>query len=441
MLYQIMHRAFLPILSAVMLSGCALGGLTIPISDPLPSKAPYSGIAKSDKNALSFLDERTAADKASFSTWIVQMSFVNNGKPLDPFAFVAEHTTKELAARGIPVKQSSTGNVLPIKILKIGIENHRVSGFSPLVTLTGLVADVDTPSGTKRLTAFVKRAKVPVMSFDELNIPCYDEPMDLITKELAAKINRDVYGLQISDAEVDRLLIKINAEAANNPSAYFDVYQLGFGNNPKAISGLVKLTSSTQEYVRLAAISSLGILQAHSELPLLEKLYQGIDAGLWQDRAIALKAIGDLNTEGSKVFLQQEKNRLKDLKDKGSVWTLKIIDLYLKEGAVTEGSKASQPIQLPIANQPANNAPARTQSGGPVDPSRYAVPATTNPSATGIQQRSLENPGEQQLVGGELNSHFMTLGNVRGVSSSGSDVQLRTKPNGDLFVQGPVAAP
>lgn len=312
-----------------ILSGCALGGLTIPIENPEPSKAAFSGQAKSSKNALNYVDARSTSEKAGFSTWIVPMSFTNNGKPLDPFSFVAEHTTKELVARGIPVQQAATGNVLEIKIAKLGIENHRVSGFSPMVTLTMLVADVETPNGSKRMAAFVKRAKVPVMSFDELNLPCYSEPMNLITKELAAKINREVYGLQVSDAEVDRLLAKINAEAATNPLSYFDVYQLGFGNNPRAIEGLVKLTSNTQEYVRLAAISSLGIIKARDQQGLLEKIYQGIGADLWQDRAVALKAIGDLDTPESKAFLKAEYERLSSLQDKGSVWTKKVLSLYL----------------------------------------------------------------------------------------------------------------
>lgn len=312
-----------------LLGGCAAGGLNIPIKDPVPSKAVYTGKALSEQGALNFVDARTASDKVSFSTWIVPMNFLNNGKPLDPIAFVAENTTKELIARGVSVKQSVVADALKINITKVGIENHRVSGFSPMVTLTSLVADVELPSGKKRMTAYVKRGKVPVWGFDELNDPCYSEPMDLITKELAAKINRDVYGLQISNEEVDRLIAKIDAEAATNPLSYFDVYQLGFGNNQRAVAALVKYTSAAQEYVRLAAISSLGILKARDQQGLLEQLYTGIGADLWQDRAIALKAIGDLDTAESKVFLQAEFDRLKDKSDKGSVWVKNVIALYL----------------------------------------------------------------------------------------------------------------
>ena len=238
------------------------------------------------------------------------MNFTNNGKPLDPIAFVSEHTSRELVARGIALEKAPVTNNIKVSISKIGIQNHRANGFSPMVTLTSLVADVDTPSGRKRMSVLIKRGKVPVWSFDELNSPCYDEPMNLLTKELAAKINRDVFGLRIDDAEVDRLLAKIKAEAATNPMAYFDVYQLGFGNNPRAIDGLVQLTASEHEYVRLAAISSLGIIKARSQQARLESLYRGIGADLWQDRAIALKAIGDLDSNESRAFLQAELERL-----------------------------------------------------------------------------------------------------------------------------------
>lgn len=329
MLFSALKRISGALAVVTILSGCAAGGLTIPINDPQPSKISYSGQAKSNKNGLNIVDSRAAADKVSFSTWIVPMNFVNNGKPLDPIVFVAEHTTKELASRGTPVKPGASSDPLNVKISKINIENHRVSAFSPMVTLTSLVAEIDTPSGTKRVSSYVKRAKVPVWSFDELNEPCYNEPMDLITKELAAKINREVYGLQIADAQVDALLAKINSEAATNPMSYLDVYQLGFGNNPRAIEGLAKLTSSPHEYVRLAAISSLGILKARSQQSLLESLYKGFGAELWQDRAIAIKAIGDLDTPESKAFLQAEFERMKNQTDKGSIWTKNIIALYL----------------------------------------------------------------------------------------------------------------
>jgi hypothetical protein len=326
---QAIRRVLLTTILASSLAGCALGGLTIPISDPSPSSVPYSQKSGIGATSLSFADVRSTLDQQNFSTWIVPMNFTNNGKPLDPIAFVSEHTSRELVARGIALEKAPVTNNIKVSISKIGIQNHRANGFSPMVTLTSLVADVDTPSGRKRMSVLIKRGKVPVWSFDELNSPCYDEPMNLLTKELAAKINRDVFGLRIDDAEVDRLLAKIKAEAATNPMAYFDVYQLGFGNNPRAIDGLVQLTASEHEYVRLAAISSLGIIKARSQQARLESLYRGIGADLWQDRAIALKAIGDLDSNESRAFLQAELERLKEQDSRGATWMKNVIALYL----------------------------------------------------------------------------------------------------------------
>lgn len=84
-----------------------------------------------------------------------------------------------------------------------------------------------------------------------------------------------------------------------------DVYQLGFSNNKLAIPELVKLTKHSSEYIRLAAISSLGIMRAVDQFDLLVRLYQN-KGGLWQDRAMALKAIGDLGTPESHAYLQKE---------------------------------------------------------------------------------------------------------------------------------------
>lgn len=360
------------LLCSILLTGCAAGGLTIPINDPEPSRQVYSGQAKNDFDKLKFVDTRPAAEQVSFSTWIVPMNFTSKGQVLDPMFFVAENTTRELVARGIKLQRTTAESPFVVKVSKFNIENYRVSGFSPMVTLTMLTADVETPGGHKRITAYVKRAKVPVWSFEELYAPCYNEPMDLVIKELAAKINREVYGLKISDDAVDKLLAKIDAESATNPLSYFDVYQLGFGNNQRAVAGLVKLTSSPHEYVRLAAISSLGIIGARDQQGLLESLYNGIGVDMWQDKALALKAIGDLGTAESKKFLEEEFNRLNGIESKGAIWTRKIISLYLPEntaGRVVENKQQEgtpAPVTRAGKKAPSNEAAVRTDSAGSV---------------------------------------------------------------------------
>ena len=78
-----------------------------------------------------------------------------------------------------------------MSIKRLHIQNARVSGFSPFITFTSVRADLMTPRGSQRITAYIKRGKVPVWSFDEVIEPTYNEPLGLLTKELAAKI-RDV---------------------------------------------------------------------------------------------------------------------------------------------------------------------------------------------------------------------------------------------------------
>ncbi len=178
------------------------------------------------------------------------------------------------------------------------------------------------------MTAYVKRAKVPVWSFDEIIDPTYNDALSLLTKELAAKLNQQLFGQVVSTEQVNALVAAINADGTTRADAYLDVYQLGFSNNPAAVPELVKLTSHGSEYVRLAAISSLGILKASDQFGLLVKLYE-TKPGLWQDRAMALKAIGDLGTPESRDYLKKESGKLASQSDKESTWNKDIIALYL----------------------------------------------------------------------------------------------------------------
>ena len=79
--------------------------------------------------------------------------------------------------------------------------------------------------------------------------------------------------------------------------------------------------------MRLAAISSLGILKAESTYPTLKNIYE--TARLWQDRGMALKAMGDLGTPESLAFLASERPKFSGKRDDEAVWNDRIIGLYL----------------------------------------------------------------------------------------------------------------
>jgi hypothetical protein len=125
---------------------------------------------------------------------------------------------------------------------------------------------------------------------------------------------------------VKSLTAKISG--ARTPDTFLDVYALGFTNNPSAIDTLIGLTKDSQEYVRQAAISSLGNIGATTQFGLLKSLYQDPQVS-WQDHCIALKAIGDLNTEESKAFIAAEAKKLGSDSSKESQVLSRILSLYL----------------------------------------------------------------------------------------------------------------
>lgn len=316
------------VVSIAVLSGCAIN-MKVPIKDPVASTIPFEKSGAPATTALSFKDEQPASDKAKLLSGTIPMQMMYQDKPFDAVPWIARHTVKEMSARGLPVTLAADGEKgVGILIRRVHIENHRVSGFSPFVTFTSLRADVETPNGLQRVTAYVKRGKVPVWSFDEIIDPTYNDSLSLLTKELAAKLNQQLFRQVVSTEKVNALIAKINKDNAAANDAYLDVYQLGFSNNPVAIPELVKLSSHSSEYVRLAALSSLGILKATGQLKFLIGRYE--TAGdLWQDRAMALKAIGDLGTAESLAYLQKQWKKFESQTDKEALWTKEIIALYL----------------------------------------------------------------------------------------------------------------
>ena len=309
--------------SVLLLSGCALN-MQVPVKDPVPSSSQYVKNAGVGPIALYFSDGQSPKDKAALVTGRIPMQMMYAEKPFDAVPWLATNTVKEMVARGLPVqlgKDANGANTVLVK--RIHIENRRVSGFSPFETFTSLSADVVTSKGTQRITSFVKRGKVPVWSFNEVIDPTYNDALNVVTKELAAKLNQILYGVAISDAQVNALISKTSTDPVN----FRDVYELGFGNNPLAIPALVKLSTHSSDEVMQAAVSSLGILRATGQFDLLVKANEK-KGGSWEDRAIALKAIGDLGTPEARAYLQKEGARLEKLTDSESMRTKELIALY-----------------------------------------------------------------------------------------------------------------
>jgi len=212
-----------------------------------------------------------------------------------------------------------------IRVLQI--ENRRDSAYSPFKTFTSFSADVTTGSGTQRIATFIMRRKVPVWSFNEVIDPTYNDPLHLLAKELAAKLGQLLFDARLSDEQVDQLIARTTGPAVNP----LDVYDLGFSNNAHAVPQLVTLCSAGNEGdVVRAAMSSLGVLRAREHLDLLVKEAESTKND-WEDRAVALKAIGDLGTPQSRAYLEAVRSHLGPLTDAGAARTSALIGLYLDE--------------------------------------------------------------------------------------------------------------
>jgi hypothetical protein len=307
-----------------LVSGCATN-MKVPVRDPEPSAAHYVKPSTSAPVTLYFSDSRSTENKGALLTGRIPMQLTTtDDKPFDPVPWLAAHTVREMVARGLPVQlgNDATGpNTVVIK--RIHIENRRVSGFSPFETFTSVSADVVTATGTQRIVTFFKRGKVPVWSFNEVIDPTYSTPLGLTSKEFAAKLGRILFGANLSDSQVDALIDKTNGVTVD----FRDVYELGFSNNARAIPQLVKLCANKDDEVHQAAFSSLGVLRDPKHFDLMVKEAENINDD-WEDRAAALKGIGDLGTPESRAYLQTAKARIELSNDAESKRTKELIALY-----------------------------------------------------------------------------------------------------------------
>ncbi len=316
-------------LSILLLSiqGCAPS--VYAVDPPEASSYVFDGAGSQSDAHLNIIDRRDD-QYTSFTSGALPMGLTHNGGTLDPVEFLAKYTIAELTARGISVTEGSS-DATDVEISKVIMRNHRKTGFSPFTTVTMLSANILAPDGDRRVGAFIMRGKVPVWSFNEVIEPTMNQPLELLVKELAAKINTVLYGQSASDATVQMLIEKVNANPAA-ALAYLDVYQLGFSNNPAAIDALMGMTESAHEYIRLAAISSLGTINAQGQVEQLIALFNG--DGFWQDRAMAVKSLGDiaaLGNERAMMFLRNDvEPKLQGESAVGAEWAREILGLYLR---------------------------------------------------------------------------------------------------------------
>lgn len=313
-----------------LLAGCAPSSYAI--DPPEPSTYVFTPDGDADDYRLHFVDARDDT-YTPFGSGALPLNLTFEGGELQPIAFVEKYTLDELTARGIPVDAATQGGA-EIQVNKMNMRNHRSNAFGPFTTTTLLSADIVTAAGEQRVGAFVVRGKVPVWSFDEVIEPTLNQPLELVVQDLAAKINMHLYGHAAPDADVEQLVAAIR-DAPDRDLAYLDVYQLGFSNNPQAVAPLVEFVDSEHEYIRLAAISSLGSINAHGHVDLLIDVFLGKHgSGHWQDRAMAVKSLCDIAVAGDEAAMTFVRNRAESAlageTAAGAGWSREILGLYLR---------------------------------------------------------------------------------------------------------------
>ena len=283
------------VLSLVAASGCTK---TFYIKDPTPSSVVYSQQSQ-EKSILRIIDQRTGEDK-KLSTGTLPVVLVNMENEI---LFLGTNLEAALNSRGIDLQYSPEADEgLLLNVKKYRIRNLRTSGFSPYWTFTTFAGDLNRNGKSHRVVFYFKRGKVPVMAFREVEDPCYNVPVSLMVKEIASKINRYYFNLQVSEEKINALVDDINNRF--DEYSFLKVLELGYTNNPAAIEPLLELTRHKDSIVRVCATCSLGVLGAVDQFNFLKELYNTKEN---IEKTMALKAIGDLSTPEAIEFIQSVK--------------------------------------------------------------------------------------------------------------------------------------
>jgi hypothetical protein len=278
---------------------------TYAIKTPPVTGLKYASTGEQAKTQISVIDERP---NKQFSSGRLPADLIFEKAPVDHIQFLTKHLAAELKSRGLNADSIVGDNGQPkVHVKTFKMINHRVNAYTSFYTFTYLGADLESSNGNKRIGIFVQGDKVPVWSFDEVVEPIFNQPMGIIVQEFSSKVANQLFNYRASDDQVTALIGRI--ADSNSKTRYMDTYALGFTNNPAAIEKLVTLTKDKDDYVRLAAISSLGMLKATEQLPMLKAMYEKPN-GLWQERAMAIKAIGDMDTEETKAYLTAQMKNL-----------------------------------------------------------------------------------------------------------------------------------
>ncbi|MDN3640667.1 HEAT repeat domain-containing protein [Simiduia curdlanivorans] len=316
------------IAATLLVQACASNfTFQVEVDDPEPSTQHYVSSDQDTPTSLAF-SHQIPGDQVSAKGGVLNYVYQQDKKNIDPATFFLGALSNELEARKLPVTfDDSASNQL--QLLSFETISHRNNGFSPLVMIAMVKIDLVENGQKHRIAAIVKRAKVPIWTVTEepLVEATINQPQEILIKEVAAKINLALFNDQLTDSDVDTLIKDVKANVENEDIAYQKVYELGFSNNPKALPALLEFSKHNAEYIRLAAISGMGMLGGEGVFEELKALYTS--GNQWQDRAVALKAIGDIQTTEALDFLKTEQAKWSDKTTQEVTWNKKIVALYL----------------------------------------------------------------------------------------------------------------
>lgn len=290
---------FIVLVLVLLLSGCTKSFNVKPV--PPPNNV-FTSAPTTETRAFGLADARVGEAKP-LNTGTLSVELPDMG---DEMTYLGDNLARVLKAQGIQVTYDKAGGSdLKLNVLHYRIRNLRTSGFSPYHTFTTFSADLIGSGAPRRITAYFKNSKVPVWAFREVERPCYQIPLEVVVKEIAAKMNAHIFKRTASNETVEKLAKSITPGPADAASEqYLKVLELGYTNNPAAIEPLVRLTDHEETIMREAAISALGMLGAKAQFPLLKTIYETKDN---IDKSMALKSIGDLDTPESREFMRQVK--------------------------------------------------------------------------------------------------------------------------------------
>lgn len=255
-----------------------------------------------------------------------ELTFAQGGT--DPLVFLGESVARELTKHGIPasVKPEGGAEVMTLRVEDFYIQRRFTTGWAPTTTLTHLRIVATYKGQSHVVSGFAIHARVIQSRSDKKGDWTYlfTQPLHLVVREAAAKLNRSFWNLSVVDATVDRMIATVPQRA---PSTVVDrLADLACTNNERAGAYLGTLIADPNQRMRRTALWGLGVVGSSSAVPLLQQAAMEGDAG---DLLLAVKSLADIGTpEARGVIREIEAAKRPTMSDRGVAWLDAILNLY-----------------------------------------------------------------------------------------------------------------